>query len=232
MKFSRATRPERAGEAASEGACRGVRRGEAPRILMLPASFQTPAAVILLIGGLLACFAGYRIFRIVLGIYGFIGGALLASNIVGTENTMVMIGAAIAGGLIGALILIAAYFIGVALIGAGLGAVVANLIWAAIGGEPHIAIVIVLAIAGALAALALQRYVIIVATAFGGAQTVVVGAAALMGNRMASEVAAKAVYSVYPLNPMPGTVIDAAAAFVLGIAGLAVQLLVTAKGKK
>ena len=199
---------------------------------MLPASFQTPAAVILLIGGLLACFAGYRIFRIVLGIYGFIGGALLASNIVGTENTMVMIGAAIAGGLIGALILIAAYFIGVALIGAGLGAVVANLIWAAIGGEPHIAIVIVLAIAGALAALALQRYVIIVATAFGGAQTVVVGAAALMGNRMASEVAAKAVYSVYPLNPMPGTVIDAAAAFVLGIAGLAVQLLVTAKGKK
>ena len=92
------------------------------------------------------------------------------------------------------------------LIGAGLGAVVANLIWAAIGGEPHIAIVIVLAIAGALAALALQRYVIIVATAFGGAQTVVVGAAALMGNRMASEVAAKAVYSVYPLNPMPGTV--------------------------
>ena len=199
---------------------------------MLPASFQTPAAVILLIGGLLACFAGYRIFRIVLGIYGFIGGALLASNIVGTENTMVMIGAAVAGGLIGALILIAAYFIGVALIGAGLGAVVANLIWAAIGGEPHIAVVIVLAIAGALAALALQRYVIIVATAFGGAQTVVVGAAALMGNRMASEVAAKAVYSVYPLNPMPGTVIDAAAAFVLGIAGLAVQLLVTAKGKK
>lgn len=199
---------------------------------MLPASLQTPAAVILLIGGLLACFAGYRIFRIVLGIYGFIGGALLASNVVGTENTMVMIGAAIAGGLIGALILIAAYFIGVALIGAGLGAVVANLIWAAIGGEPHIAIVIVLAIAGALAALALQRYVIIVATAFGGAQTVVVGAAALMGNRMASEVAAKAVYSVYPLNPMPGTVIDAAAAFVLGIAGLAVQLLVTAKGKK
>ena len=199
---------------------------------MLPASFQTPAAVILLIGGLLACFAGYRIFRIVLGIYGFIGGALLASNIVGTENTMVMIGAAIAGGLIGALILIAAYFIGVALIGAGLGAVVANMIWAAIGGEPHIAIVIVLAIAGALAALALQRYVIIVATAFGGAQTVVVGAAALMGNRMASEVAAKAVYSVYPLNPMPGTVIDAAASFVLGIAGLAVQLLVTAKGKK
>ena len=30
----RATRPERAGAAASEGACRGVRRGEAPRVSM------------------------------------------------------------------------------------------------------------------------------------------------------------------------------------------------------
>ena len=199
---------------------------------MLPASFQTPAALILLVGGLLACFAGYRIFRIVLGIYGFIGGALLASNIVGTEPTLWMIVAAAIGGLIGALILIAAYFIGVALIGAGLGAVLANLIWAATGGEPHIAVVIVLAIIGALAALALQRYVIIIATAFGGAQTVVVGAAALMGNRAAADTAARAVYSVYPLNPMPATILDSAAALLLGIAGLMVQLFVTAKGRK
>ena len=199
---------------------------------MLPASFQTPAALILLVGGLLACFAGYRIFRIVLGIYGFIGGALLASNIVGTEPTLWMIVSAAIGGLIGALILIAAYFIGVALIGAGLGAVLANLIWAATGGEPHIAIVIVLAIIGALAALALQRYVIIIATAFGGAQTVVVGAAALMGNRAAADTAARAVYSVYPLNPMPATILDSAAALLLGIAGLMVQLFVTAKGRK
>lgn len=199
---------------------------------MLPASFQTPAAVILLVGGLLACFAGYRIFRIVLGIYGFIGGALLASNIVGTENTMLMIGAAILGGLIGALILIAAYFIGVALIGAALGAVLANLLWAATGGEPHIAIVIVMAIVGALAALALQRYVIIIATAFGGAQTVVVGVAALMGSQRAADAASRAIYSVYPLNPMPATVLDSVATLVLGGVGVAVQLLVTAKGKK
>jgi hypothetical protein len=101
---------------------------------MLPASLQTPAAAILVIGGLLACFAGYRVFRVVLGIYGFILGALLATSIVGTEQTMWTILAAIGGGLAGALILIAAYFIGVALIGAGLGAMTANLIWAGIGG--------------------------------------------------------------------------------------------------
>ena len=199
---------------------------------MLPASFQTPAALILLVGGLLACFAGYRIFRIVLGIYGFIGGALLASNVVGTDHTMLMIVAAVGGGLVGALILIAAYFVGVALIGAGLGAVVANLLWAATGGEPHILVVIILAIAGALAALALQRYVIIVATAFGGAQTVVVGASALMGSPAAADAAARSIYSVYPLNPMPATILDSVAAVLLGIAGVAVQLMVTAKGKK
>ena len=75
---------------------------------MLPASFQTPAAVILLAGGLISCFAGYRVFRIVLGIYGFILGALFASGIAGPENTTWMIVAAIGGGVVGALILIAA----------------------------------------------------------------------------------------------------------------------------
>lgn len=199
---------------------------------MLPPFLQTPAAVILLLGGLLACFAGYRIFRIVLGIYGFILGALLATSIVGTENTWWTIAASLGGGLVGALVLIAAYFVGVALIGAGLGAMLANLIWAGLDREPHVLVVIALAIAGALAALALQRYVIIIATAFGGAQTVVVGVAALMGNRAAAEAAAKTVYSVYPLNPVAGTAMDQVAALALGAVGVLVQLFVTAKGKK
>ena len=62
-----------------------------------------------------------------------------------------------------------------------------------------------LSILGALGALALQRYVIIVATAFGGAQTAVVGAAALMGDRAAAEAATRSVYRVYPLDPLPAT---------------------------
>ena len=103
---------------------------------MLPASFQTPAAVILLVGGVISCFAGYRVFRVVLGIYGFIIGALFASGLAGPENTYWMIAAALAGGVVGALILIAAYFVGVALLGAGIGALTASLIWAALGKEP------------------------------------------------------------------------------------------------
>ena len=71
---------------------------------------------------------------------------------------------------------------------------------------------ILFSVAGALAALALQRYVIIIATAFGGAQTALVGAAALMGDPGAAQVAARTVYRVYPLDPMPNTYWDATAA--------------------
>ena len=200
---------------------------------MLPATFQTPAAIILLAGGLLSCFAGYRVFRIVLGIYGFILGALLASSAMGTDNTLYMVGAAVLGGVIGALILILAYFVGVALIGAGIGALAANLVGAWLGREPNVFVVIVLAIIGALGALALQRYVIITATGFGGAWTAVVGALALAGDRTANQAAARNdVWLAYPLNPAPGQRWVILAWLALGLVGVIVQLTVTARGKK
>ncbi len=200
---------------------------------MLPASFQLPAAVILLVGGVISCFAGYRVFRIVLGIYGFIIGALLASGAAGTEHTAWMIGAALAGGIVGALILIAAYFVGVALLGAGIGALATSLIWASLGREPSAAVVILISIAGALAALALQRYVILGATAFGGAWTIVVGAIALSGNRLSLDAAARhSVWLAYPMNPAPGQPWILFVWLALGVAGVCVQLAITAKGKK
>ena len=200
---------------------------------MLPASFQTPAALILLAGGIISCFAGYRVFRIVLGIYGFILGALFASGVAGPENTGWMIAAALAGGVIGALILIAAYFVGVALLGAGVGALAASLIWASLGREPGAVVVIVFAIAGALAALALQRYVIVGATAFGGAWTIIVGALALSGSRVALDAAARNnVWLAYPMNPAPGNYWVLLAWIALGVTGVIVQLAITAKGRK
>ena len=199
---------------------------------MLPASFQTPAAIILILGGLLSCFAGYRVFRVVLGFFGFVLGALLTSSVMATDQTAYMIVAAIVGGIVGALILVAAYFVGVALIGAGAGALAVNLIWASLGREPHIVIVILFAIAGALAALALQRYVIIAATGFGGAWTAIVGALALMGDKVAVEAAARNnVWLAYPMNPAPGQRWVIVAWLVLGVAGVIVQLSVTSKSK-
>ena len=92
-----------------------------------------------------------------------------------------MVIAALVGGIVGALLLLAAYFVGVALVGAGLGALTANLIWTQIEGDPHPFVVILFSVAGALLATWLQRYVIILGTAFGGAWTIIVGAAGADG---------------------------------------------------
>ena len=64
-------------------------------------------------------------------------------------------------------------------------------LWAAVNREPGIWPVIILAVIGAIGALAVQRHVIIVATAFAGAQTAVVGAAELMGGETSTPPAVK-----------------------------------------
>src|SRR4030095_1669488 len=139
---------------------------------MLPQEYGRPAALLLVLGGTLSCFAGYRLFKLTLAIYGFIFGAMIASSTMGASNTTGMVVAAIGGGFVGALVLMFAYFVGIALAGAGLGALVAHAVWGYIRpGDPPPAAVIVLAILGAIGAMMLQRYVIIVATAFAGAWT-------------------------------------------------------------
>jgi hypothetical protein len=192
---------------------------------MLPATYQLPAAIVLLLGGIVACFFGYRLFRIVLAIFGFILGALAASSVFGASDTGPMIVAALVGGLVGAGIMFAAYFVGVALIGAGLGAAVANLLFSASDRDPHFLVVVFFAIAGAAASMYLQRYFIIVGTAFGGAWTLLVGAMALMGDRAAMAAAAAAdVWVAYPLDPAPGQRWIPIAWVVLGAVGAWVQL--------
>ena len=192
---------------------------------MLPASYQLPAAAVLLVGGVVACFLGYRLFRIVLAIFGFILGALAASSLMAASNTTAMLVAALVGGLVGAGILFTAYFVGVALVGAGLGAFVANLVFSASGQNPHVLMVVLCSIAGAAAAMYLQRYFIIVGTGFGGAWTMIVGAMALIGDRRAMAAAATGdVWVAYPLDPAPGQAWIFWAWAALGLIGTAVQL--------
>ena len=195
---------------------------------MLPVAYQLPAAIVLLVGGIVACFFGYRLFRIVLAIFGFILGALAASSIFGVSDTGPMIVAAAVGGIVGAGILIAAYFVGVALIGAGLGAAAANIFFATSDRDPHFLAVVFMSIAGATAAMYLQRYFIIVGTGFGGAWTMIVGAMAALGDRAALEAAVSGnVWVAYPMNPAPGQRWVPLAWLALGAIGTGVQLGIT-----
>ena len=199
---------------------------------MLPHSYELPAAILLVLGGALSCLAGYRLFKIVLGIYGFVLGAMLASSAMGVTNTTGMVVASLVGGVLGAMLLMFAYFIGIALAGAGLGALIAHVAWSSVGkgGDPPAIAVIVLALVGSIGAMFLQRYVIIVATAFGGAWTVLVGALAVGGDRgVAKAAAAGDVWILYPTTPASGQAWLPIAWVVLGLVGTGVQLGITGR---
>ena len=200
---------------------------------MLPHAYEMPAAILILLSGIVACFAGYRLFRLVLAIYGFILGAMLASSLMASSNTIGMIGAALLGGIVGALIMTFAYFVGIALIGAGMGALAAHVFWSTWRSvDPPALAVILLSVAGAVGAMLLQRYVIIFSTAFSGAWTMIVGGLALSGDATAARAAATGnVWILYPFAPLAAHRWVPFAWAALGIAGAAVQMGITA-GKK
>lgn len=171
---------------------------------MLPAPYVTTTALILLIGGLLACFSGYRLFRLVLGIYGFLLGAFITTAVTGATDAWVMTMAVLVGGIVGAIMMILAYFVGVGLVGAGLAALAINVVWRwlELGEAPPTFLVVVLAVLGALGALSIAKYVVIIGTALAGSWTMLVGALALRGDPDAVSAATTgAIWVVYPLEP-------------------------------
>jgi hypothetical protein len=202
---------------------------------MLPHGYEQPAALVLLLGGVLACFAGHRLFRLVLGIYGFILGAMIASSVVGVSNTTGMLAAAAVGGLIGAVVLVFAWFVGVSLVGAGIGVLAAHVVWSQIGtGDPPALAIVAVAVAGAVAAMFVQKYVIVAGTAFGGAWTIILAAAnafprAQSGlSRGASDTE---VWIFYPTTTFPSRWVPIAW-IGLGLLGAAVQLSTAGRRRK
>ena len=197
---------------------------------MLPAAYTTPAAVVLVVGGLLSCFAGYRLFRVVLGLYGFILGAAITTSVWGASGTIALVVAAVVGGIVGALLMIAAYFVGVGLIGAGLASLALDSGWHAVRhADPPTVVLVVVAVLGALAALSIVRYVVVFGTALGGSWTTVLGSLALAGERVPGHAAPANVWVLYPLGPPPTQWWIYVAWFVLALLGAIVQLATTTR---
>ena len=201
---------------------------------MLPAAYVTPVAVVLAAGGLLACFAGYRVFRLVLGLFGFILGSFVTTSMVGAASVWTLMLAALVGGLVGAMLMIGAYFIGVGLVGALLAALGINLLWRVLGGEPPTLVLVVGCVLGALGALSIVRYVVIFGTAIIGSWTMIVGVLALAGNPSAIRAAsARDIWVFYPLDPLPSHWWVTGAWFGLALVGVVFQLAQSkGKGKK
>ncbi len=199
---------------------------------MLPVDFQLPAGVVLVAVGLLACFAGYRLFRTVLTVYGFVIGALFASTLVAPSQTMAMVVALVVGGVVGAAVMYFGYFVGVMLVGAGLGALAGQALWTQLVGHPNTIVTLVLAVVGAVVAVKVQRYVIVLGTAFIGAQTAVAGAVALVGARGPRPRGAEPVWIGHIGMPSVGDGWPFYAWVVLGVVGTLAQLGWGGKGSR
>ena len=197
---------------------------------LIPTSFQLPALALLVLGGLIAWAAGYRLFRFVLTMFGAYIGALAATAVLGPSDGSMLIFAALGGAVVGALIMFFGYFVGVALVGAGIGALSVHMIWSRLGSDPHAFVVILAAVAGAAAAMALQRYVIIIATAFAGGWTMLWGAINVM-ERSGNLGRLPAVWMPYPLDLSPGRRGILAARLAIGLLGVFIQLRFTALSK-
>ena len=194
---------------------------------MFPDTFHMPVAIILLGGGFLACFLGYRLFRFILLGYGLVTGAVLVSQLNFPETWMV-ITAAIIGGLIGAALFLAVYFVGVAVAGAGLGVLAVHLVWTQRSDDPHLLVIILMAIVGVFTALVFQRYVIIISTSFTGAWLSLVAVLALLGHVNITEA------EVWTLDALKRISAEREVLFtwlVLSLLGVFVQLRKTSAGK-
>lgn len=197
---------------------------------VIPQSYQLPMLALMVLSGLIAWAAGYRLFRLVLTLNGFIFGAWVASSMFGVSDRTLLVLAALGGGAVGALIMFFGYFVGVALVGAGIGALAVHMFWNRLGTDPRPVVVILAAVAGAASAMALQRYVIIIATAFAGAWTLLLSGLPLVdrGQKLAGT---PEVWVLYPLDPSPGRRWVLAAWGLLGLIGVLIQLRFTGRGK-
>jgi len=196
---------------------------------MFPDTFHMPVAIILLGGGFLACFLGYRLFRFILLGYGLVTGAFLVSQLnLNFPETWMVITATIIGGLIGAALFLAVYFVGVAVAGAGLGVLAVHLVWTQRSDDPHLLVIILMAIVGVFLAMVFQRYVIILVTSFTGALLSLVAVIALLGHVNITEAEVRTLEVLKRISEERAVLF---AWLVLSLLGVFVQLRKTSAGK-
>jgi len=188
--------------------------------------FSVASPVILLIAGFVICLFGYRLLRFTLGLAGFCVGLALGLAVAGLIPAVSQVFAIILGivcGIIGAVLATVLYKVGVFLLGAGAGALVASIVVTAIGWRYPMVASLLGAVAGGILTLVLERPLISVLSAFAGGWGVVLGAFRLFGWY---QVAADA------KSPPAGYGLMVACWLVLGLIGAGVQLRSSGRKKK
>jgi hypothetical protein len=133
--------------------------------------------IFLILAGLLNCFFGYKLFKILLGVIGFIVGGYFTGRIVysmtGNSTAAIVVGVII--GIIIALIAFFFYTGGVFIIGASFGAFIALMFNFHVDSMIRVAIIIIFAVAGGVLAIVFQKFMVIISTSFGGGSCIANG---------------------------------------------------------
>jgi hypothetical protein len=126
--------------------------------------------------GIVECFFGYKMLKIILGVTGFIVGGLLCAefvyHIMGGHPVISLL-AGLVGGVIGSSLMIGCFVFGLFILGVALGLLVGGAISASIYGSPRPMILVPLAIVGGIATIVMSRSMIIISTSFTGAYLIV-----------------------------------------------------------
>jgi hypothetical protein len=188
--------------------------------------FSVASPVVLLIAGLVVCFLGYRLLRFTLGLAGFCVGLALglavAGIIAGASHVFTII-LGIVCGIVGAVLATVLYKVGVFLLGAGVGALVASIITTAAGWHYTMLAALLGAVLGGVLTLVLERPLISVLSAFAGGWGIALGAFRLLGLQQATD-GAKSPPANYGLLIVCW--------LVLGLIGAGVQLRSSGRKKK
>jgi hypothetical protein len=131
--------------------------------------------------GMLQCFAGYRIMKLMLTLFGFalgaIAGGALGASLFLAGPLMLFVGllvGGVVGGVIGAILFRLLYYVGVFVVGVELGVALASMLATTIGLAQAWLVMVLLGVICGILALLLQRFLIIIATAFGGAWVAII----------------------------------------------------------
>ena len=136
------------------------------------------SALFAIVAGILLCFCGYRILKVSLGLIGFIAGAYggwqagIALFHGSTGSAIVCAGI---GGVIGLVLCLWIYLLGVFCVGAAAGAAVAAAIFNQAGHQVPSVVLMALPIVFGVIALIAQKLMIVVSTAVSGAYLITAG---------------------------------------------------------
>jgi len=152
-------------------------------VVELNSSASSILGIALIASGVLTCFFGYRLFKTVLAVLGFVTGSALAWTLLTAQGhgQGVTIAGTLLGGILGAAALFYLFYAGVFFFGAVLGLLIVMVVLSAMGNDFTTPFVGFSAAIGGLVSLLFRKVLVVASTALTGAWNVLCGASYFIG---------------------------------------------------